>query len=174
MYFVYFEAINIRDAWRTVLTSNSWNLRITKSIPWLLVPSPLAPTNQQQSVCWTCKFPGSFSSTRKDFNCLCHVSGKFHTTKINICCVKMDITATTERFRFWHCGCRRFCLSPFVVSPLTFIANVMGYIVAMYNDNLFASSIIAGLTRNMVFELMFSPLLVFIVHLLQGSYTLGI
>ena len=46
----------------------------TMSIPWLLMPWLLMSPGHQQTWHWLCRVNGSLSSTRRDFNHLCHLS----------------------------------------------------------------------------------------------------
>ena len=60
---------------------NELNLRLEysrryRSIPWLLMPWLLPSPGHQQPWYWLCRINGSLSSTKKDFNKLCHLIDK--------------------------------------------------------------------------------------------------
>ena len=50
--------------------------RITWWISWLVMPWILASSGHQQSQYWLCRINRWLSSTMKDFNYLCHLSGE--------------------------------------------------------------------------------------------------
>ena len=69
--------------------------RITRSIPWLLMPWLLtSPDHLQPWYCLSCKMNSSLFSMRKNFKYLCHLSVEtWH---------KIYISMFPERYSAWH------------------------------------------------------------------------